>query len=227
MKLKDLKKLVQVETGIAFGQECYLDQSRAQKFLDEVNEISPNILTRPSFQQLPKGFALTNSNGTRRCVIRPNHFSYLVPGPSTEPNIFLSEVEKVFGCFRNVFALNDVRRIGKIYDFQSPVSLTKDSLSGILSIEEPVQVNNMQLLFQEEDKNINIHFLPVEKNSIEIEGKKFNLEPGVIVRCDINNINTRSPLNIPETLTEIFEFTDQYVQTGLVNFLNKYFGDTP
>ncbi len=49
MKLKDLE-LVQVATGIAFGQECYLDRSRAQKFLDEVNEISPNFLTRP---QLP------------------------------------------------------------------------------------------------------------------------------------------------------------------------------
>ena len=223
MTLEDLK-LVQVETGITFGQECYLDRSRAQEFLDKVNEISPNILTRPSFQQLPKGFALTNSNGTRRCVIRPNHFRYLVPGPSIKSNIFLSEVENVFGCFRDVFALDDVRRIGKIYDFQSPVSLTKDSLSGILSIEESVQVNNLQLLFQKENKNINIHFLPVEKGSVEIEGKKVDLDPGVIVRCDINNINTRSRLNIPATLKEIFEFTDRYVQIELVNFLNKYFG---
>ena len=223
MTLEDLK-LVKVETGITFGQECYLDSSRAQEFLDKVNEISPNFFTRPDFQQLPVGFALGNSNNTKLCIVQPNHFNYFVHR-SVEPSIFLSEVEKVFGCFRNVFAVDDVRRIGKIYDFESPVSLTKDSLSGILRIEEPVQVNNVQLLFREERKNINIHLKSVEKGSIVIAGRKIDSRSGVIVRCDINNIDMRSPLDIPKTLTEIFEFTDQYVQTGLVNFLNKYFGE--
>jgi hypothetical protein len=222
VKLEDLK-LVKVETGITFGQECYLDSSRAQEFLDKVNEISPNFFTRSDFQQLPTGFALGNANGTKLCIVQPNRFNYFVHR-SVKPNIFLSEVETVLGCFRNVFAVDDVRRIGKIYDFQSPVSLTKDSLNGILRIEEPVQINNVQLLFREKRKNINIHFIPVEKGFIEIAGRKIDLE--VVVRCDINNIDMSSPLNISETLTEIFEFTDQYVQTGLVNFLNKYFGET-
>ena len=222
MALTDLKP-VKVETGITFGQECYLDPARAREFLAQANEIFSNFFTRYDFKPLPNRFVLENSNGTRRCVVRLNRFNYSVTGP-IEPTAFLNEVEKIFERFRYLFVLGDVRRIGKIYDFQFPTSLPKDWLSNILRIEEPVQVNNVQLLFREEGKNINIHFKPLDKGVIEFEGRKIDLEPGIIVRCDINNINVNSPLSIPETLKEIFEFADQYVQSDFVNFLNKYLG---
>ena len=222
MVLTDLKP-VQVETGIIFGQECYLDPARAREFLAKVNEIFPNFLTRYNFQPLPNRFVLENSNGTRRCVVELNKFIYSVQG-FAEPDNFLHEVEKIFDCFRYLFALKDVRRIGKIYDLQFPANLPKNSLSNILRVEESVQVNNLQLLFTSEQKNINIHFLPVGKGVIEIGNSQINLESGVIVRCDINNINVNSPLSIPETFKEIFEFADQYVQSDFVDFLNKYLG---
>lgn len=224
MSLGDLKPL-QVETGIIFGQECYLDPSRAREFLTKVNEIFPNFLTRYNFQQLPDRFILENANGARRCIVQLDRFNYSVHVP-IEPSDFLQQVEQIFDCFKNLFALNDVRRIGKIYDLQSPESLTKESLVGILKIQESVQVNNLQLLFQEDGKNINIHFLSVDKGIIEFAGRKIDLEPGVMIRCDINNSDMSSRLQIPEKLRDIFEFTDIYVQTNLVNFLGKYFGDT-
>ena len=96
-----------------------------------------------------------------------------------------------------------------------------------MKIEETVQVNNMQLLFREEKKNINIYFQLLDRGIIEIEGRKIDVEPGVIVRCDINNIYMDLPLDISETFREIFEFADFYVQNTLVDFLNKYFGDKP
>ena len=218
----DLKP-VQVETGITFGQECYLDPARAREFLAQVNDIFSNFFTRYDFKPLPNRFVLENSNGTRRCLVRLNRFNYSVIG-SIEPTAFLNEVEQIFEQFRYLFALNDVRRIGKIYDWQFPARLPKDLLSNILKIKEPVQVNNIQLLFREEGKNINIHFKPLDKGVIEIDGRKTNLEPGIVVRCDINNININSPLSISETLKEIFEFADQYVQSDFVGFLNKYLG---
>jgi hypothetical protein len=217
---------VQVETGIIFGQECYLDPARAREFLTKVNEIFPNFFTRYDFQPLPNRFVLENSNGTRRCIVELNKFIYSVQG-SAEPSNFLHEIEKIFDCFRYLFALEDVRRIGKIHDLQFPANFQKKSLSNILKIEEPVQVNNMQLLFLEEGRNINIHFKPLDKGVIEFEGRRIDLEPGIIVRCDINNINMSLPLNIPRTIKEIFEFADQYVQTNLVKFLEKHFGDAP
>lgn len=222
MALIDLKP-VQVETGIIFGQECYLDPARARELLAKVNEIFPNFFTRYDFKPIPNRFVLENSNRTRRCIVRLNRFNYSVVDP-IKPTVFLNEVEKIFDCFRYLFALDDVRRIGKICDFQFPTTLPKNWLSNILKIEEPVQVNNVQLLFTRENKNINIHFRPLDKGAIEFEGKKIDLEPGIIVRCDINNINVNSPLNIPETLKEIFEFADQYVQSDFVSFLNKYWG---
>ena len=222
MALIDLRP-VQVETGIIFGQECYLDPARAREFLTKVNEIFPNFFTRYDFQPLPNRFVLENSNGTRRCIVELNKFIYSVQG-SAEPSNFLHEIEKIFDCFRYLFALEDVRRIGKIHDLQFPANFQKKSLSNILKIEEPVEVHNLQLLFTSEEKNINIHFLPVGKGVIEIGNSRINLESGVILRCDINNINVNSSLSIPETFKEIFEFADRYVQIELVDFLNKYLG---
>ena len=133
-------------------------------------------------------------------------------------------MQAIFKSFKDLFAINDVRRIGKIYDFQSPTRLTKDSLNSILRFEEVVEINNLHLLIREEGKNINIHFRPLDKGVLEFEGKTIDVEPSVIVRCDINNINMNLPLDIPKALTEIFEFADRYVQIDLVQFLNKYFG---
>lgn len=225
MSLGDLKPL-QVETGIIFGQECYLDPSRAREFLTKVNEIFPNFLTRYNFQQLPDRFILENANGARRCIVQLDRFNYSVHVP-IEPSDFLRQVEKIFDCFKNLFALNDVRRIGKIYDLQSPAGLRKESLGNILKIQESVQVNHVELLFRDNGKNINIHFQSVDKGLIEFAGRKIELEPGVIIRCDINNIDMSLRLNIPETLKEVFEFTDRYVRDNLVTFLDKYFGGKP
>ena len=225
MSLWNLKPL-QVETGIIFGQECYLDPSRAREFHTKVNEIFPNFLTRYNFQQLPDRFILENSNGTTRCVAQLNRFNYSVHVP-IEPSDFLQQVEKIFDCFKNLFAIDDVRRIGKIYDFQSPASLTKESLVDILKIQESVQVNNLQLLFQDDGKNINVHFQSVDKGVIKFADSKIGLEPGVMIRCDINNIDMGSQLDIPDTLKKVFEFTDGYVRNNLVTFLEKYFGGKP
>ena len=94
MTLTDLKP-VQVETGIIFGQECYLDSARAQEFLDQVNAIFPNFFTRYNYQQLPNLFVLENSNSTRRCVVQLNRFNYSVADP-IEPTAFLNEVGENF-----------------------------------------------------------------------------------------------------------------------------------
>ena len=231
MVLEALKS-IQVETGIIFGQECYLDPSRSQEFHTKANSIFPNFFTRNNFQRLPDRFVLENPNRASQCIVQRKSFNYSV-GQSVESTIsiespiFLNEVENIFESFRNLFAIIDVRRVGKIYDFQLPTSVTSDSLRSILTIEEPAEISNVQLLFREEGKNINIHFRPLASGIIEFEGKKIYVDPSVIVRCDINNIHMDSPLDIPEKLREIFEFADRYVQTNLVNFLNKYFGDTP
>ena len=225
MSLGDLKPL-QVETGIIFGQECYLDPSRAREFHTKVNEIFPNFLTRYNYQQLPDRFTLENANCARRCVVQLNRFNYSVHVP-IEPSDFLQQVEEIFDCFKNLFALDDVRRIGKIYDFQSPASLTKDSLADILKIQESLQVNHMELLFRDDGKNINIHFQSVDKGQIEFAGRRIALEPGVIIRCDINNIDMNSRLNFPDTLKEVFGYTDRYVQEDLLAFLDEYFGGKP
>ena len=94
MSLGVLKPL-QVETGIIFGQECYLDPSRAREFLTKVNEIFPNFLTRYNFQQLPDRFILENANGARRCIVQLDRFNYSVNDP-IEPTDFMNEVENIF-----------------------------------------------------------------------------------------------------------------------------------
>ena len=129
-------------------------------------------------------------------------------------------------CFRELFVVNDVRRIGKIFDFQFPKFLTTDSLRGVLKFTEEVQVSNLHLLFRRDGKNINLHFLPIEQGVIQIAGKRVNLDSEPIVRCDINNIDMNLPLSIPETLDSVFEFADCYVRDDLPMFLDKYFGVT-
>lgn len=216
---------IRVETGIIFGQECYLDPSRAQDFLSRVNESSPNFFTRSNFQRLPKGFTLDNFDGTKQCTVLPNSFNLTVYG-SVEDKQFRKDVGELFTCFRDLFVVNDVRRIGKIFDFQFPKSLTNDSLRGVLKITEEVQVSNLHLLFRRDGKNINLHFLPIEQGVIQIDGRPVNLEPAPIVRCDINNIDMDLPLSIPETLESVFGFADCYVRDDLPMFLDKYFGVT-
>ena len=114
---------IRVETGINFGQECYLNPSRAQEFLSRVNESSPNFFTRSNFQRLPEGFTLGNFDGTKQCTVLPNSLNYTVIG-SVEDKQFRKDVGELFTCFRDLFVVNDVRRIGKIFDFQFPKSLT-------------------------------------------------------------------------------------------------------
>ena len=216
---------IRVETGISFGQECYLNPSRAQEFLSRVNESSPNFFTRSNFQRLPKGFTLENFDDTKQCAVRPNSFNYTVYG-SVEHKEFQKDVGELFTCFRELFVVNDVRRIGKIFDFQFPKSLTTDSLRGVLKITEEVQVSNLHLLLRRDGKNVNLHFLPIEQGVIKIAGRRVNLDSEPIVRCDINNIDMNLPLSIPETLDSVFEFADCYVRDDLPMFLDKYFGVT-
>ncbi|MCZ6676607.1 MAG: hypothetical protein O7E52_05085 [Candidatus Poribacteria bacterium] len=225
MTFEDLKPL-RVETGISFGQECYLNPSRAEAFRDKINEIFPNFFTRHNFQQLPQRFILENPLKAKGCVVALNRLNYIVFG-AVNPDTFLDEVEKIFDCFSSLFALDDVRRIGKIFDFRLPQEAPKDFLTRLLVIEEAVQINNLQLLFRRDGRNINIHFIPIPERSlvIEVGEGEIELEPGVKVRCDINNINMDSPLEIPETFKEIFGFADQYIQTDLIDLLNKYLGD--
>lgn len=225
MSIEQLES-IRVETGFTFGQECYLDPSRAQEFLSQVNASSPNFFTRSNFQHLPKRFTLENFDGSKQCIVRPNSFNFTVHG-AVENEQFRKDVGDLFACFSALFALRDVRRIGKIYDLGLPTKLTKVSLSSILTIQEPVEVSNLHLLFRKGDKNINILFLPVAQGLVEITGGRINLKPEPIVRCDINNIDMNSSLNIPATLKAVFEFADSYVRTDLVEFLNKYFGVTP
>ena len=221
----NLEKLepIRVETGFTFGQECYLNPSRAEEFLNRTNEISPNLFTRRDFDHLPKRFTFENFNGTKLCTARQNSFNYTVQG-SVDNELFKQDVDDLFGTFRNLFALNDVRRVGKIYDFLCPTILTNNSLPRILAITEHVQVSNLHLLFREQGKNINVHFLPIAQGAVEIAGRRINLDAEPIVRCDINNIDTNSPLNVSDTLTDVYGFADSYVQENLVNFLEKYFG---
>ena len=218
--------------GITFGHECYLDPSRSQEFLAKVNSIYPNFFTRNNIQSLPERFVLENPISTSQCIVKRTSFNYSI-GQSVESTIpiespiFITQVENIFESFKNLFAVNDVRRIGMILDFQSPASLTKASLSNILSIDESVEVNNLHLLFRKKGKNINIHFRPFDRGIIEFEGRKIDIEPDLIIRCDINNIEMRYPLDVSETIKEVFGYADRYVKTDLVNFLYKYFGDSP
>ena len=214
---------IRVETGINFGQECYLDPSRAQEYLARINAKTPNFFTRSNFQRLPKVFSLENFDGAKQCTVRPNAFNYTVIG-SVDHKEFQNDVWALFSCFSELFVVNDVRRIGKIFDFQFPKSLTNDSLRGVLKITEEVQVSNLHLLFRRDGKNINLHFLPIEQGVIQIAGRRVNLDSEPIVRCDINNIDMNLPLSIPETLDSVFEFADCYVRDDLPSFLEKYFG---
>ena len=120
---------IRVETGISFGQECYLDPSRAQDFLSRVNESSPNFFTRSNFQRLPKGFTLDNFDGTKQCTVLPNSFNLTVYG-SVEDKQFRKDVGELFTCFRDLFVVNDVRRIGKIFDFSVPQIFNKRFAKG-------------------------------------------------------------------------------------------------
>lgn len=225
MKIEKLETN-RVETGITFGKECYLDPSRAQEFLSQVNASMPNFFTRSNFQHLPKRFNLENFDGTKQCTVTPNRFNYTAHG-HVDNEQFQRDVGELFACFTQLFALSDVRRIGKIYDFPLPNILTNDSLSNILKIEEHVEVNILQIVFRKEGKHINLHFLPRTQGIVKIAGGRINLEPEAMVRCDINNIDMDSPLNIQNTLEEVFEFADFYVQNDLVKFIDKYFGVSP
>ena len=217
---------IRVETGITFAQECYLDPARAQEFLSQVNASLPNFFTRSNFQHLPKRFTLESFNGSKLCTVRPNTFNYTVHGPVGNED-FQRDVRELFARFIELFALSDVRRIGKIYDFQFPKALTSDSLSSILTIKGPVEISNLHLLFRKEGKNINIHFLPTAQGLVEITEGRINLKPEPIVRCDINNIDTNSPLSFPDTLPAVYDFADSYVRDDLVKFLDENFGATP
>ena len=111
MALIDLRP-VQVETGIIFGQECYLDPARAREFLTKVNKIFPNFFTRYDFQPLPNRFVLENSNGTRRCIVELNKFIYSVQG-SAEPSNFLHEIEKILIVLDTFLPLRMFGELGK------------------------------------------------------------------------------------------------------------------
>lgn len=222
MRLDQLET-IRVETGFTFGQECYLDPARAEEFLSQVNSNSPNRFTRRDFQHLPKQFTLESSKGTHLCAVRPNSFNYTVLG-AVDDDQFKEVSAELFRAFSNLFAVSDVRRIGKIFDFPFPKSLSNDSLIGILTIEEPVQVSNLHLVFREQGKNINIHFLPEGKRVVEITNRGIKLEPEPIIRCDINNIDVNSRLDVNRTLSEVYGFADSYVQGKFVRFLKRYFG---
>ena len=228
MSLQELKS-IRVETGMSFGQECYLDPSRAQEFLKKINTIRPNFFTRSNFQHLPQRFSLENFDGSIQCTVRLNSFNYTVHG-TVEDKDFKSDAEDIFDCFCDLFYLRDVRRIGKVSDLPFPKILKRGSLNDLVTIEEPVEVNSLHLLFRKDKKNINLSFLPVlplKKGVIPDDFGSVQVELETIVRCDINNIDMSSPLNISETLRDVFEFSDGYVRRDLVKFIGKYFGGTP
>lgn len=225
MSLQELKS-IRVETGMSFGQECYLDPSRAQEFLKKINTIRPNFFTRSNFQHLPQRFSLENFDGHKICTVRLNSFNYTVHGP-VENNDFQNDAAEFFNCFCDLFHVRDVRRIGKICDLPFPKSLKRGSLNELVKIQEPVKVNGLNLLFRKEGKNINLHFLPLlplKQRITPDDWRSVEAESETIVRCDINNIDMSSPLDISVSLREIFEFADCYVRDDFVKFLDKYFG---
>jgi len=223
---------LRVSTGITLGQEYYLNISRAEEFINQINNIIPNLFTRFNFQGIPNQFLLENPSKRNECVITSNNITY-TSFIELKSDDFLNNIQAILEIFMAIFAMKDIRRIGKIYDFfyslkaQSPPNNSpKHFLSRLIKIKEPVQVNNLQILFQREEKNINIHFLPISSGLINAQSaiEKIELQNGIVIRCDINNIQMNQSLtDIPLTFREIFGFVDEYVQSEMINFLNEYF----
>ena len=70
---------IRVETGISFGQECYLNPSRAQEFLSRLNaKVSRTSLLVAISNACLKVFTLGNFDDTKQCAVRPNSFNYTV-----------------------------------------------------------------------------------------------------------------------------------------------------
>lgn len=230
MKFKDLHFL-RMFTGISLGRECYLNESRVKEFRDGINDCIPNFFTRYDFQQIPNSILLASPNEESECVITLNNITY-TSFANLASDVFLNRAQTILKQFMTIFALEDIRRIGKVYDFVWPLDeqrllekSPKQFLSRLIKIEEPVQVNNLHLLFQREGKNINIQLQPIQGPRIrarDIE-REFESPSGIVIRCDVNNIQTEQSLeDIPKTLEEIFGFIDGYIQSDLIDFLNKY-----
>ena len=230
MTFEDLRFL-RMSTGITLGQECYLNQSRIEEFTRQINDCIPNFFTRYDFQDIPNRVLLASPNAGSECVITLNNITY-TSFVQLDSKLFLNHAQTILAKFMTIFALEDIRRIGKIYDFvyslklqRFPEESPKQFLSRLVKIEEPVQVNNLHLLFQREEKNINIQFQPVSGGLIRARGedRAFEVPPGIVIRCDVNNIQTNQPLaDIPETFSKIFGFSDEYVQSEMIDFINKY-----
>lgn len=212
-------------TGITLGQHCYLNISRVEEFVKKVNESVPNFFTSYNFKEIPNRIILESPNEKSQCTISSNNVTYTSRVHQCS-DVFLKHSQIILEHFMLLFAIKSVRRIGKVYDFVFPIEEpSKQFLSRLIKIEEPVQVNNLQLLFHHKGKNINIHFIPIQDLHIQPdeENPVLDVPSGIVIRCDVNNSQTNPPLDdIPKAFAEIFGFIDEYVKSEMIDFLNNY-----
>jgi hypothetical protein len=222
MRFEGLKPL-RVSTGVNFGQECYLDVNRSQAFHDAANEIYPNCFTRYNYSNLPDRLVLEHPR-KRQFIASLSDLTYVMFG-DVDPDIIQKEFLTLFDCFKNLFALDDIRRVGKIFDFKLPHESPDRFLSQLVVVEDEAFVSDIRLLFRRKGKNINVFFKAI-KGEVSLDTiYKATVESSVSIRCDINNIDVDSPLDMSTIFDEIFGFADNYVNADFKVLLNKYLGE--
>ena len=222
MQFEDLS-LWRVITGVDFGQECYLDRRRSEAFHESMNEIFPNFFTRYNYQQIPNLLSFEHPS-KRQFTATLNRLNYIAY-EDIDSESFLNQFRAIFDCFKNLFALDDIRRVGKIFDFKLPHESPDSFLQKLVVIKDEVLVSDVRLLFHHEGKNINVLFKAISSEIRFETGDKAIMDPGIVIRCDINNIDIDSPLDMSTIFEDIFTFADDYVKTGFIDLIKEYLGD--
>ena len=227
MTFDDLR-FVSVFTGITFGRECYLNRARAEELVDKINNTFHNLFPRYEILTPRHPISMINVDDKCECVISPRELIYRDYKGIPEED-FLKIAQGILKIFMDLFALHDVRRIGKVYDFnlsvQSPQEIMRKAFT---RFDEELEIGRLHSLFRQAGKNININFFTFQGGRLEIFGgeTEIDIPGGLIIRCDINNIKMDEPLEeISKTFEEIFAFADEYIKTGLIELLDKYLGD--
>jgi hypothetical protein len=227
MNLEDLSFL-RVFAGITFGPEIYLNKSRAEAFVDKVNTEYPNLFPRYEILTPRQPIVMINVDEMCECIVSPKSMVYRDYKGKTKEE-FLKITIGIISLIMDLFALKDIRRIGKVQDFFWEMSSPQQKIpKAFTHFDDNVEISRLHTLVKEEGKNINLNYFAFQEGKIELFGGEieFNVPTSMIISCDVNNTDMSEPLeDILKTLEEIFTFADNYVNSTLIEKLNKHLGD--